>query len=278
MAVVDLLSLFGRLAPPFLVPAKTASAVARRRGQGRPNGRRAVRASLDGDEHGRTVVVVGSSARTSRATRAAAVLLSTVFILPLVAPKTASAQVVDFERPHFAADIAEASRRSGLPETWIKAVAWVESAGSSRAVSPKGAMGVMQIMPGTWRELRDDLSLGSDPFDRRDNLVAGAIYLRRMLDHFGVEGFLAAYNAGPARYQAYLAGRRNLPAETVAYVGRVRSRMGREAPAVRPERAATAADWRTSDLFIGATSASPPPLDRQGDPAIFAGGAREISW
>jgi len=66
----NLLSLFGRLASPFLVPAKTASAVARRRGQGRPDGRRALRASLDGDEHGRRLVVTETVGRTPRAARA----------------------------------------------------------------------------------------------------------------------------------------------------------------------------------------------------------------
>ena len=269
-----LLSLFGRLASPFLVQAKTASAVARRRGQGRPQGRRALRASLDGDEHGRMLVVGGSSARTSRA---AACLFVAIVGLELSAPRLASAQSVGLVRPLVLADIAEASRRSGLPEAWIKAVAWVESGGASRAVSTKGAIGVMQIMPGTWHDLRGDLGLGSDPFDRRDNLVAGAVYLRRMLDRFGAQGFLAAYNAGPARYQAFLDGKRSLPSETVAYVARVQSRIGWDAPIVSSGRPTTAADWRTSDLFVGAISVTSSDQDQRVGQSIFAGRAREIS-
>lgn len=152
--------------------------------------------------------------------------------------------------------MAEASLRSGLPEALIRAVAWVESGGATHALSPKGAMGVMQIMPGTWRALRSDLGLGSDPFDPRDNLLAGAIYLRRLFDRFGAEGFLAAYNAGPSRYQAFLDGRKSLPPETIAYTARVRMRLSRMAAVQRAAREQSAVDWRSSGLFVGAVSAS----------------------
>ncbi len=93
-----------------------------------------------------------------------------------------------------------------------------ESAGDVHAVSPKGAMGLMQIMPATWEELRARYGLGDDPFKPRDNILAGAAYLREMLDHFGKKGFLAAYNAGPARYKEYLAKGRPLPRETADYL------------------------------------------------------------
>jgi len=152
--------------------------------------------------------------------------------------------------------MAEASRRSGLPESWIRAVAWVESGGAVEAISPKGAMGMMQIMPATWRELRADLALGSDPFDERDNLVAGAVYLRRMFDRFGEDGFLAAYNAGPARYQAFLDGRKSLPPETIAYIARVRARVGRMASMQWPDRAPRVVGWRASGLFLSGAVAT----------------------
>ncbi|MBU6299154.1 MAG: lytic transglycosylase domain-containing protein, partial [Alphaproteobacteria bacterium] len=61
--------------------------------------------------------------------------------------------------------------------------------------------------------------LGDDPFNARDNILAGTAYLRQMFDRFG-DGFLAAYNAGPGRYQAYLDGRQSLPAETLSYLMR----------------------------------------------------------
>lgn len=63
----------------------------------------------------------------------------------------------------------------------------------------------MQLMPGTWKEVRRTLNLGADPFDPHDNIVAGAAYLRWLHDRYGDTGFLAAYNAGPGRYDDHLA-------------------------------------------------------------------------
>src|SRR3546814_10296010 len=116
-----------------------------------------------------------------------------------------------------AVPIEEAVRRFGIPAAWIRAVMRAESAGDVRAISSAGAMGLMQIMPDTWAELRVRHRLGRDPYDPRDNILAGAAYLREMYDRYGPPGFLAAYNAGPGRYEEYLAGR-PLPAETRAYV------------------------------------------------------------
>jgi hypothetical protein len=118
----------------------------------------------------------------------------------------------------YAADIAEASRRFGIPERWIRAVMHAESGGGVHAVSPKGAIGLMQIMPDTWVGLRQRYRLGRNPYDPHDNVLAGAAYLREMYDRYGAAGFLAAYNAGPGRYAEYLATGRPLPAETLAYV------------------------------------------------------------
>ena len=78
-------------------------------------------------------------------------------------------------------------------------------------------MGLMQIMPETWAELRLRYGLGNDPYDPHDNILAGTAYLRELRDRYGSPGFLAAYNAGPARYEEHLAGR-PLPAETQAYL------------------------------------------------------------
>lgn len=122
--------------------------------------------------------------------------------------------------------IAEASHRFGVPQHWIRAVMRVESAGDRSAVSRAGAMGLMQIMPGTYAELRRQYGLGPDPFDVRDNIFAGAAYLRRMYDRYGAPGFLAAYNAGPGRWESHLAGRRALPAETINYLARLAPALG----------------------------------------------------
>jgi soluble lytic murein transglycosylase-like protein len=116
--------------------------------------------------------------------------------------------------------IAEAARRFALPAHWISRVMRVESAGNVRAVSSAGAMGLMQIMPATWKELRVNYHLGHDPFDAHDNILAGAAYLRELYDRYGSPGFLAAYNAGPERYEEYLAGK-PLPRETIAYVAKL---------------------------------------------------------
>ena len=118
----------------------------------------------------------------------------------------------------FAVFIAEASLRFGVPASWIRAVVQAESRGDVRAVSPKGAMGLMQIMPETWSGLRSRYGLGADPFDPHDNIVAGAAYLRELHDRYGDPGFLAAYNAGPARYEAHLTAGLPLPDKTRAYV------------------------------------------------------------
>jgi hypothetical protein len=87
-------------------------------------------------------------------------------------------------------------------------------------------MGLMQVMPGTYAELRRRYGLGPDPFDPRDNIMAGAAYLREMYDRYGEHGFLAAYNAGPGRWEQFVHRGRQLPAETRAYIARLMPRLG----------------------------------------------------
>ena len=101
----------------------------------------------------------------------------------------------------YAPFVTEASRRFAIPEHWIRTVMKVESGGNAQAISLRGALDLMQIMPETWVELSVRYELGTDPFDPRENILAGTAYLREMLDRFGLEGFLAAYNAGPGRYE-----------------------------------------------------------------------------
>ncbi|WP_244505107.1 lytic transglycosylase domain-containing protein [Pelagibacterium luteolum] len=118
----------------------------------------------------------------------------------------------------FAIPVAEASFRFAIPEHWIRAVIAAESNNEPSAVSPKGAIGLMQVMPATYDELRARYHLSDDPLHVRDNIIAGTAYLREMLDRFGPDGFLAAYNAGPARYEEHLNTGRALPQETRDYV------------------------------------------------------------
>lgn len=122
--------------------------------------------------------------------------------------------------------IDEASARFGIPTSWIERVMRAESKGltalNGRPIrSRAGAMGLMQLMPATWTEMRARLGLGSNPDDPRDNILAGTCFLRLMYDRFGYPGLFGAYNAGPGAYAAYLAGKRRLPDETAAYLGSV---------------------------------------------------------
>lgn len=119
--------------------------------------------------------------------------------------------------------IAEASRRFEIPESWIAAVMQAESRGLTRLngrpiTSRAGAMGLMQLMPGTYVAMRALHGLGSDPHDPRDNILAGAAYLRAMHERFGYPGLFAAYNAGPARYERHLRDGKPLPGETRRYI------------------------------------------------------------
>lgn len=142
--------------------------------------------------------------------------------LLLFAATSAHADEVDRWRPL----IAEASSRFGIPTSWIERVIRAESRGfttlNGRPIrSRAGAMGLMQLMPGTWADMRVRLALGSNPDDPRDNILAGTLFLRMMYDRFGYPGLFGAYNAGPGAYASYLAGKRRLPEETVAYLGSV---------------------------------------------------------
>lgn len=120
--------------------------------------------------------------------------------------------------PVITAAIAEASNRFDIPGDWIAAVVTVESGGKLDARSPKGAMGLMQIMPSTWTKLQLRYHLGNNPFDIHDNIIAGTGLLRELYDQFGKSGFLAAYNAGSSRYVASLAAGRPLSQETRHYL------------------------------------------------------------
>ena len=135
--------------------------------------------------------------------------------------------------------IAEASRRFGVPESWIRAVMRAESGGQTMLdgrpiTSRAGAMGLMQVMPETYDEMRRRHRLGADPYDPHDNILAGAAYLREMYDRYGYPGFLAAYNAGPERYDDYLMRGRALPQETLGLSRGDKSEPQGHRPVARP--------------------------------------------
>lgn len=119
--------------------------------------------------------------------------------------------------------IVEASRRFDVPQAWIEAVIIAESGGRTHLngrpiTSRAGAMGLMQLMPRTYRDLAKTHGLGPNPYDPRDNILAGTAYLSAMRARFGYPGVFGAYNAGPARFEAHLKTGAALPAETQAYI------------------------------------------------------------
>ncbi|GGD35513.1 hypothetical protein GCM10011335_43170 [Aureimonas glaciei] len=134
----------------------------------------------------------------------------------------------------------------------------------------------MQVMPATWADLRVRHRLGSNPFDPRDNILAGTAYLREMHDRYGSPGFLAAYNAGPGRYEEYRATGRPLPAETRAYVAALAPIIGRGDLAA-PVTVATADPlaWTRAPLFIVQLDGNPGAARRQNDGTPAAPSAQE---
>lgn len=164
----------------------------------------------------------------------------------------------------FAPHVAAAAQRFGISERWIWAVMHQESRGTIRARSPVGAQGLMQIMPATWAMLTARYGLGSDPYDVQANILAGAAYLRLMWERYRDVGLmLAAYNAGPGRTDAYVAGRSSLPSETVNYVARIASLLGSSSVASRAAMPSTSApSWRGSGLFIGRPEITPVAIQK----------------
>jgi hypothetical protein len=139
--------------------------------------------------------------------------------------------------------IAEASARFDVPQRWIREVMRQESGGRTAATSRVGAMGLLQLMPGTYAELRAKHGLGDDPYHPWDNIMAGTAYIREMYDLYGSPGFLAAYNGGPRRLENYLWGGRSLPDETRNYVARIGPRIQGTSPNRRaPEEVYAAAE------------------------------------
>ncbi len=156
--------------------------------------------------------------------------------------------------------ISAASRRFDVPERWIREVMRQESAGRVAATSRVGAMGLMQVMPGTYRELQARYGLGPDPYHPWDNLMAGTAYVREMYELYGAPAFLAAYNAGPRRLEDYLWGGRGLPNETRNYVARIGPRIA----GAHPTRRAAPEVYAAAEIPLDI-----PPGPRRGDAATM---------
>lgn len=238
--------LFDRRLPHSFVPTSYKAATARSGGPRRLFGRRSSALPWTGAS-----LVAGCF-------RLGAITCDMVFLAALAVPALAGATAKTLpshasptaaRMPSYAKIVAEASQRFGLPAHWISAVIAAESGGDDMAASPKGALGLMQIMPATWQDLRSRYRLGANPFDRRDNILGGTAYLRELYDRYGASGFLAAYNAGPARYRASLTTGRPLGQETRAYLRKLAAKLpglGLDASLLAPSGPH---DWRSATLF-----------------------------
>ncbi len=137
----------------------------------------------------------------------------------------ASGMVAEAPTPLELADAA--ADRYGLPRVLVRSVMAAESGFAPLAMSPKGAIGLMQLMPGTAQVL------GADPHDPAQNVDAGTRYLRDLLEkyNYGLRHALAAYNAGPGAVDKY----NGVPPyrETIDYISRIEKKL-RAADAIKP--------------------------------------------
>jgi hypothetical protein len=141
-----------------------------------------------------------------------------------------TAQLIDRWTPQ----IKEASRRFKISADWIKAVMRIESGGRTLSddnepiTSSAGAMGIMQVMPETYLDMKQQYGLGDNPHDPRNNIFAGTAYLSWLKEKYGYPKMFAAYNAGPATLEAHSTGKgkAKLPKETRDYVKRISAILG----------------------------------------------------
>jgi len=184
----------------------------------------------------------------------AAVLLMSAAVLPggMVRAESATAVMLKTasDAGPYASFVRDAAQRFGVPASWIGAVMAIESGGDVRARSPQGAMGLMQIMPETWAGLRVRHGLGDNPYDPRDNILAGAAYLRELHERYGSPGFLAAYNAGPGRYDDHMATGRALPFETQLYVATLAPLIGERQADDTVTARRRVVPWQEAPLFV----------------------------
>ena len=237
---------------PVTIPDKICTAVAPSGSPGRPSGRRASALPF-------TVAIAMAALRSLGTTLCIVVSLAMLSSGAAHAEQGSSAT----RRPNalsplpLAAFVTEASKRFGVPEHLIRAMMQVERGAKQRARSSKGAMGLMQIMPRTWTELRARYGFGADPFDPHDNILAGAAYIRELYDRYGATGSLAAYNAGPGRYERHLATGRPLPDETQAYVATLVPMINRARSDVQNGAVARPPAWANSSVFATRTAGMP---------------------
>jgi soluble lytic murein transglycosylase-like protein len=147
---------------------------------------------------------------------------------PAAVPQAATAPETAAATPRAPLELADAAAdKYGLPRELVRSVMAAESGMEPNAISPKGAIGLMQLMPGTAQVL------GANPYDPAQNVDAGARYLRDLLEkyNYGLRHALAAYNAGPGAVEKY----NGIPPyrETIGYISRIEKKL-RDAKVLKP--------------------------------------------
>ncbi|WP_234730007.1 lytic transglycosylase domain-containing protein [Acidocella facilis] len=243
--------LFAEKPSHSFVPLACQTAAARSEGQGRPSGRRL--GALPLTEASTMAGWQGCGRMVLLAAVSLALLSASGVTAHAQSPPSSVPASTPLATDMFGGFVSEAAHRFSIPAAWIRAVMHVESDDDPAALSPEGAMGLMQIMPGTYEDMRQRYGLGADPYQPHDNILAGTAYLREMLDCYGTAGFLAAYNAGPDRYAAHLATGQPLPPETILYVARITPLLA-GAQAGSTMIAAALSGWSHAPLFVGQVS------------------------
>ncbi|HUO89556.1 MAG TPA: lytic transglycosylase domain-containing protein [Rhizomicrobium sp.] len=177
--------------------------------------------------------------------------------------------------------IATASKRFGIPASWLRAVMQLESGGRTMLaenrpiVSSMGAMGLMQLMPETWRTMRAQLGLGNDPYDPRDNIFAAAAYLSWLKSRYGYPNMFAAYNDGPRNLEARLFDASLLPRETRNYLARITGRLDGTTDVPRPPKLVRFTQPDGTPLWID-VGTSPDVSVREAAPGEYPPGVRSV--
>ncbi|HEX3673030.1 MAG TPA: lytic transglycosylase domain-containing protein [Rhizomicrobium sp.] len=163
--------------------------------------------------------------------------------------------------------VLASAKRFDVPAAWIRAVMQAESGGRTMLgenlpmTSDQGAMGLMQLMPETYDEMRRQYRLGADPYDPHDNIIAGAAYLRWLRGKYGYPQMFAAYNDGPGLLDQRLAQGGLLPLETQNYVSTITGRLDGTHPAGRGNLKLTRPDgapvWIDGGAVVSVRAAFP---------------------
>ena len=178
--------------------------------------------------------------------------------------------------------VAAAAREYHLSADWIRAVMRMESGGrtmlaeNAPITSQAGAIGLMQVMPDTYNDMRAAYGLGADPYDPHDNIFAGAAYLRALYRKYGYPAMFAAYNDGPGNLEDHLAGKRDLPGETRNYLDGIASMLGRKRASVAladagPKTTFTGPDGRAVAVDLARVKSVRKPL-----PGEYADGVNAV--